>query len=41
MRTGVPLAVREPVFNSGLKRVKQECGSSVVVTRTNSVTHQS
>jgi hypothetical protein len=41
MRTGVPLAVREPVFSSGERRVKQECGSSVVVTRTNSVTHQS
>ena len=39
MRTGVPLAVRDPFFSSGERRVKQECGSSVVVTRTNSVTH--
>jgi hypothetical protein len=41
IRTGVPARVRDEFLSSGLMRVKAECGSTVELTRTNSVTHQS
>jgi hypothetical protein len=41
MRTGVPARVRDAFRNSGLTRVNTECGNTVELTRTNSVTHQS
>jgi len=40
-RTGVPAQVSDEALSSGQTRLKLVCGNTVVVTRMNSVTHQS